>query len=192
MIFIRHNRLVPPYDNYATLALNELDALATGMISPEIMPLPERLPFDEHIITIILQADTLVCSTSKRTQQTCKNVLEKIGVNKEFDIDPDLDEIFFQPSRFEILPSSSPLETVRQNLYASILAHETYVEDKIHLQNRLTRVIAKYKSEKCVLFSHGFLIRLMRAYALCGNDLAQALPQASSLPHVDYLGVLEI
>ncbi len=192
MLLVRHNRLLPPFHDYASLTTDMLDRLASGDISPDIAPMPEKIPWDDQAFQHFREAEFFVCSGSNRTQQTCRALIERYNLEKKMVIDHDLNEIFFVPSRMMGHPSENPLEAVRKKLYSSLGAGKEGVEPLDTLHKRINSLLEKYESERCILFSHGFLIRLVSSYCLKGRDIGKALLDINQVLPVDYLGHIAV
>lgn len=184
MLLVRHNRLQKPYDDYAGFHLATLDALATDKVSPDIQPLPAALPFGEDALRLLRDAE-IVCSTSARTQQTAKAVMEKIGREASFSIDARLNEIAFTPSQMWV--EGNPLQAVRDTLYPRLNENAPGVENREALQSRVDSLIETYLGKNAALFTHGFLIRVIRGRCAHPQDFSAALAAAQALPSVDYL-----
>ncbi len=184
MHLVRHNRLAAPYHDYARLSVAEMDALAQGLVSPDIQQLPATLPFDMEALKAAL---FFVCSPSSRTQQTCEAVRARFGLTQPVRIDSDISEITFMPSLMKRETGDNVLETVRKNLYTGILSRAPGVEDVEILRARISRIDAAYRHENCVLFTHGFLIRLLKSRAKQGGSLDAGLRGIASVQPVEYL-----
>jgi broad specificity phosphatase PhoE len=192
MLLLRHNRLSPPFHDYAALTADMLDSLAIGTVSPDIAPMPEKILWADALFQKIREADFFVCSGSNRTQQTCHAVMKRHGIEKRIIIDDALNEIFFIPSKLMDDPSDNPLEAVRKKLFSRLLKKGEGVEALDILQGRMDFLLEKYKPEKCVLFSHGFLMRLVSSYCLQARNIQRALADIDKVGTVDYLGSIEV
>ena len=187
MLVVRHNRLLPPYHDYQALSLDALDDLATGRVSPPIAALPPTLPWGEDIVRQVNAADYMVCSSALRTQQTCAAVQALYGLNKKVRIDNRLDEILFTPSQLVVSAQDNPLQAVRERLYVRLKEGGPGVEDPQALEGRISAVFQEYKGENCIVFSHGFLMRLMHGMAEKKINFSNALAGISEVLPVDYL-----
>ncbi len=187
MLFIRHNKLVPPFHDYSTLTLEQLDQLATGEISPDIQALTENLPFTPTVLGRLKDADFFICSSSLRTQQTCRAIAKNLNISKDFQIDKNLNEIFFRPSQMSKEQDEAPLTIVRKNLYGSILSKKPCVETMDSLQERIDAVMEEYQGKNVVFFTHGFLIRLIKSYSRQKQDMKNALLFIDDIAPVEYL-----
>ena len=186
MLLIRHNRLVAPFHDYSSLSVEEMDQLATGEVSPDIQPLNDASLKKENL-SLLKGADFFVCSESSRTQQTCSAIMGIIDIQKDVCVDSNLNEVFFRPSRMKRKPNEPILETVRSQLYASILSNDPYVEPIATLQTRIESIVSLYQSKNVVLFTHGFLMRLVKSYSLHGQNMRHALQGINTVPAVDHL-----
>ena len=163
MFIVRHNRLKPPYHDYAALSADALDALASNKVSPEIADLPSSFPSEADVRSAMENAAYFVCSASQRTQMTCRALMQRFGIEKKLNIDENLNEILFTPSKLLIDKDENPLYAARTRLYSTMKAGGDGVEEAASVQTRMDAVAQKYKGENTVLFSHGFLMRLMMA-----------------------------
>lgn len=190
MIIIRHNKLKPPFDDYIKLDLFQLDQLATDRISPDIQGLPDSMDID-LFRGILSGCDKIFCSSSSRTQQTCYEVQKLCGLNKSFQQSDLLNEIFFSP--LPILKEAvNPLQHVRDNLYSWIREGNPNAEAKSVLHDRIRKITTEFMSEGVVCFSHGFLIRLLKAYIESNMDFELALKFVDSVKPVDYLEITKL
>ncbi len=187
MIFVRHNSLIPPFHDYSTLTLDMLDDLATCKVSPDIASLPDELFWSEQMVEEFKNAEFFVCSEAIRTQQTCKTLMELYNVQKEIVVDENLNEIFFVPSALIEDETEAPLLALRNRFYKGIAENHEGIESVVDLQQRIDRVIEKYEHKNCVMFSHGFLIRLLKGLYLHDNDMHKALANIDEVSPVDYL-----
>lgn len=187
MLVIRHNLLLPPYHDYQALSLAALDDLATGRVSPSIASLPKALSWDTDVVRRVVGADYMVCSSALRTQQTCAAVQALYGLNKKVRIDSRFDEILFTPSQLVVNGQENPLQAVRDRLYVRLKENGPGVENTQALEARINAVFQEYKGENCIVFSHGFLIRLMQSVAEKKSIFSNGLTGISDVLSVDYL-----
>lgn len=187
MLIVRHNSLVPPYHDYAALDAATLDLLATGAVSPSIAPLPASIAGEDELRAAMEAAEVFVCSSAVRTAETCRALMARFGITRDIRIDKNLDEISFTPSKMLKSPDENPLQAARDRLYADMAAGSPAVEAASAVETRLSAVLRDYGAGDCVVFSHGFFIRLMAAVAACG-DFTRGLSSAPTAGHVDYLG----
>lgn len=191
MLLVRHNRLVPPYHDYAALPVSMLDQLASGKISPDIAPLPEFFQDEALIVAHMRQADYFVCSEAPRTQQTCVALLSRFGLpKKEIKIDGNANEILFTPSKMMTEEDATPLQAARMRMYPHMLAGKDSVEPAEKVEARILSLKKQYAGQKVVIFTHGFLMRLMHAAGAGDSSISQALKKAQDMPHCDYLGTV--
>lgn len=191
MFLIRHNRLLPPYHDYAALTVQQLDDLATGAVSPPIAPIPDPLPWPQAIQDKLRAAPFFVTSPSLRAQQTARAVMAALGIDKPLSVDDNLREIDFVPSVLMKSQDENPLQAVRDRLYAAILNGQAGAEPFETLRARMDMIRAEYASSQGVLFTHGFLVRLYQSYQACRYDIKMACEYTSSVPSVNYLQILE-
>jgi len=175
MIITRHASLPPPYQDYQTLALAELEPLGQQVIDP-----PIDLNFDLGCVSSILKNNSSpmsvwVASESVRTQQTAQYIQELIGVTCPIEIDPLLNEIKFSPQQIiaKYVNYNSPLEAVR-----AYFSMETFTCSKTH--ERYQKILDKYQHQSVLLFSHGFFMQ----YIL--------YQQIKKIGRVDYLESFEL
>jgi broad specificity phosphatase PhoE len=154
MIITRHASLLPPYQDYQTLTLAELEFLGQQVIDP-----PIDTNFDLGCVSSILKNNSSsmsvwVTSESVRTEQTAKCVQKLIGVTCPIEIDPLLNEIKFSPQQImaKYENYSSPLDAV-----CAYFTMETFICPKTH--ERYQQMLCKYQNEPVLLFSHGFFMQ---------------------------------
>jgi len=189
MLLMRHNSLLPPYHDYEALTQEQLDALATDRISPDIADLPATLPLESGAL---LEAAYFVCSQSSRTQQTCMALRQRLGLVQPVSEDSGLNEIFFVPSRLPRAIGESPLAAVRKTLYPAIATGSPAVEAAERLKTRMDTLLIQYARVNAVLFSHGFFIRLLQSYVASKGDMENALKNIEKYPTVSYLELRRI
>lgn len=191
MLLVRHNRLVAPYHDYAALPADMLDKLASGEVSPDIEPLPEFFQDEALIAAHMRRADYFVCSEAPRTQQTCAALISRFVLpQKEIRIDPAANEILFVPSRMMTEEDETPLQAARLRMYPHMLAGRDSVEPAESVASRILTIKNKYAGQNTVIFTHGFLMRLIHAAAAGDGSIHHALRKAQDMPHCDYLGTV--
>jgi broad specificity phosphatase PhoE len=192
MYFVRHNRLVAPYEDYAKLSLEQLDDLATERISPDIQAIDDNIARSKFQ-SIINKAEVVWCSPSIRAQQTCQSTLKSCEVDKPCQVDEVLKEIYFSP---KVLVKNNPqvnlLQSVRDQLYTAILEGQEGVEDYDELKARIQMIEEKYSDKKAVCFTHGFLMRLLVSYYRNGYNFDLALKNITEISVIDYLAIVEL
>jgi broad specificity phosphatase PhoE len=192
MYIIRHNYLMPPYDNYEKLSLNELDDLATHKINPPIQK-PIKPEIEKLIRKINFAGiDNVYCSEAIRTQETYKSLQDHFPIKPHAIIEKDLNEIFFSPLLLIDSYDDQPLQAVRKDLYSWILNKRTGVEDYNSLKKRIDNICNHYATKDVICFSHGFLIRLLKSYKLQNFNFDLALEKIELIPAVPYLDVTHI
>lgn len=189
MLFIRHNRVKPPYHDYEALTVEQLDALATDKVAPDIAELPANMPFEPDVLK---EARTFICSQSNRTQQTCMALKKKYDLGQPVQLDANLNELYFVPSQLGVESGESPLLAVRRRLYPAMGQGASCVEARDKVQARMDALFSAYAGQPVVLFSHGFFIRLLQSYAASKRDMAQALATIDAFAPVNYLELRSI
>lgn len=192
MLMIRHNRLLPPYDDYRALNVTQLDDLALHRVSPDIAALPADFSFTETMRARLTGAEYLVCSSAPRTHQTSRAMASLLGIAPDVRVDPLLDEIVFLPSALMETPEENPLDAVRERLYAASLGGRRGAESADSLDRRLSGILDRYHDAPAVLFSHGFLMRLMESYVVQGCNIGLALREAGKMRRIEYLDAIDI
>lgn len=187
MIFIRHNKLKPPFDCYENLSLPELDALAMGVVNPEIQKIQSLHNISPAIIDALKQAEYILCSESIRTQQTAKQLMKLVGVSLDIQIDGRLNEIVFTPSKILLNSCKNPLREIRSALYQHIQLGGDFAEKKEGLETRISSLLNDYEHQHVICFSHGFFMRLITAYAHYSVDINTALKHIEKARSVGYL-----
>lgn len=189
MLLMRHNRLAPPYDDYSQLSFGELEKLATKAISPSTQSFSIN-DIKDRDLEYIRAADKLIISESSRSRETCQEICSLCSIDKTIEIDGRINEIYFEPSQMDKGRYQSPLETVRDNLFELIRLDHEAVEAKSDLLYRIEKIYKEYRGKAVVLFSHGFLINLIDAYAESverNRSFDHALMIASKKKPIKYL-----
>lgn len=191
MLLVRHYLPRPPYDDYGTLSLEQLDRLATFADDPEIQRFSrEKVP--DILMQELRGGRTIHCSESKRTKATyvfaCEALAQQV---QEPVIDNRLKEIWFKPSGFVGL-NEQPLEAIRKKLFVNLFEGSEYIEPLAELIVRINNLLDDPSMRDSICFTHGFLMRLIKAYVEVNRDL-ELLPQAlEKTPPIEYLGCLKI
>jgi broad specificity phosphatase PhoE len=193
MYFLRHNRLSKPYQDYSKLSLDTLELLATQQIDPSIEEI-EWEKYSTHNISFLSyldKAESIICSESIRTQQTATIMLEKLNKKTKITIDKRLNEIWFSPKKIlaNVSEEKNILEYIRQNIYLLMQSNPEKVEGIDLFTLRINSLIEEYSGRKVVFFSHGFLIRLVKAQCLSSsNNFKNVLEFATNQAKpIDYL-----
>lgn len=188
--FIRHARLVSPYNNYGSLSFSDISDLATGKVDPDVDPAMlsdvkktlMRLKSVEGRV-VILHAD------SRRALQTSqyiqKIVEEEIGELPEIIQTPELNEIFFDPEKFMIAEEfmRDGLACIRERVFDSLagekilggeLKNKKSVESVKNIFSRIQKLNEKISmltsdGTHIICVTHGFLLRLLQIYFLLGE-----------------------
>lgn len=189
MIIIRHNCLLPPYNDYTALSVDMLDDLACDVVSPNIDELPATIKWGEEIFDYFIKAENFYCSEALRTRSTGELLMQRFGISKNIMEDKSLNEIYFVPSKLISSASENPLEAVRKKLYQSILNGKEGVENIKKLTDRAESILKEHSGTNCVLFSHGFFMRFFDSYCSNGKNAQRALENIQESLFVDYLEV---
>jgi len=157
--FMRHNRLASPYHDYSELNLQQLSQLSLQKVDPPIADLSNKdlLSMD---IDFIKNADYFVCSESVRTQETMRQILNFLGLQKNIIIDSRVNELLFD-AKVLVSCSENILGQVRDNLFDFVLGSRAGVESFDSVSERVSSFLKEYDGKKVFVLSHGFLMSLL-------------------------------
>ena len=185
--FIRHARLVSPYNDYGSLSFTDISDLATGKIDPDVDPvmlsevkktLIRLKSVTERVI--ILHADSQrAFQTSEYIQKIAR---EEIGELPEIIQTPELNEIFFDPKKLMTSEEfmKDGLGCIRERVFDSLagekilggeLKNKKSVESVKNIFSRIEKLERKISAltsdgTQVICVTHGFLLRLLQIYFL--------------------------
>lgn len=186
MLFVRHSFLRPPYDDYAKLTLVQLDRLGTHVDDPHIQPFDKEKVCDE-LESMLKNGNPVHCSPSIRTRETHQFVCAALGLRPRSPvIDDRLKEVWFRPSGF-VRENERPLDAIRARLYECLIEGSMNTEPFEELLARVNGLLDDSELQEAVCFTHGFLMRFIKAYVEVDRD-RKLLPNAlNNSPPIEYL-----
>ena len=180
--FIRHTRLMNPFDDYGRLSVEQLDDLAKDVVDPEIdmqyiNSLESSLKKIKsiHENTIIFYSPTL---RARGTAESIKTILKNFNKKKIYLIQlNELKEINFQP-KLIISDNKSHLpgiDIIRKEISNNLFDDRDteHVESLINTQNRINtvkeKIIGLTNKINIICITHGFLLKFLQMYFLLGK-----------------------
>lgn len=168
--FIRHSKLEYPYDNYSRLTFNQICGLATDKITPNIHPESQKILLEKFDIEELKSFDLILCSQSRRTEQTTRMIPKLTGKRMEIEKTDNLSEIFFDPA---VLTNDKEftqhgLVTIRKSLFRGMKngdGAETLEEVLIRAQ-KLKDELTKLPYDNILCITHSFYMRVLRLFFL--------------------------
>lgn len=161
--FLRHGSLLPPFDDYNSLSLDELTRLARQKIDPSIDPskIDSRLVGADFFER---KYDELFVSSSRRTHDTAIELGKKIDLPRIIEL-KELNEILFDPSQLvtEQEYEREKLAAIRRKLFES-LAKDSNIEPGKKVIERLISLDKTFHSsdaESVLVITHGFFMRYL-------------------------------
>lgn len=168
--FIRHSKLEHPYDDYSLLTFSEICGLATGVITPNIHPESHKMILQKNNIKQLKSYDFILCSKSKRTEQTAKFILKLRNKPLKFKKSDNLSEIFFDPAIFtsedEFIKHG--LSVIRKSLFhgmKSKIGAES-LDEVLTRAQRLKDELIKLPYDNILCVTHSFYMRVLRIFFL--------------------------
>lgn len=149
IIFMRHGKMLPPYDNYESLTLFDLDSLGLRSVDPDVDSdfVWYGLKQQPAMRPLIENCDRFICSESRRTRQSCEIIMKWAGINEAVAQDSRLNEIMFLPSAWCGDYVERPLENLRQNLYQAVESENHNAEPRSSVLARLQDFLKKTHRE---------------------------------------------
>lgn len=186
MLFIRHASLRPPFDDYAKLTLKQLDELATCMIEPRIQSFEkEKIP--QELEYQLKKSKSIHCSPSLRTRETYEFARAALGLQPRSPvIDDRLKEIWFRPSGF-VRENERPLDAIRARLYECLIEGSMDTEPFEELLARVDGLLDDPELQEAICFTHGFLMRFIKAYVDVDRDRERLSDALKNSPPIEYL-----
>lgn len=190
MLFIRHYKLQDPYQDYAALDIDQLDALAQHLVDPPILEIPAEAVTPE-VHAALTGARKMYCSPSLRARQTAEQLDMLTGGGRAIEVDARLAELTFVPSLLVQSPEEHPLTSIRERLYPAMEAREPHVSDFGEVMHRVQNFLMERKDDPCCVVAHGFLMRLLLA-AQEAKSREEVFWRVQKVPPVGYLEVAQI
>lgn len=164
LILIRHQKLLPPYDDYSKLDLETIDALATYKIDPQIQKIEKSkiIKYKKFFDA----SEKIFSSNSKRCIETTRKILKILNLEKEIIIDNRLREIYFSPKlMIKNLNKKNPLELIRERLYFNSYYNHCSTESLKKINKRIEDFLEDIKNYNLVIgIIHEFLMRIFYFY----------------------------
>ena len=161
--FLRHGSLLPPFDDYNSLSLDELSRLARQEIDPSVDP--SKISSKLELVDLLEKKyDALFVSSSKRTHDTAKELTKKFDLPRLVEL-KEVNEILFDPSQLvsEKEYEQGKLAVIRKKLFKN-LANDTNIEPGSSVADRIIRldeIIHESKAEAVLVITHGFFMRYL-------------------------------
>ena len=132
------------------------------------------------------------CSPSVRTRETYECACVALGLQPRSPvIDDRLKEIWFRPSGF-VRENERPLDAIRAKLYGRLIEGSVDTEPFKDLLARVDGMLDDPELKDAVCFTHGFLMRFIKAYVEVDRDLGRLPAALQNSPPIEYLGLLEM
>lgn len=185
--FLRHGKLLPPFDNYDVLSLSQLSALSLQTVDPpvDLALLDSLIPFD----SLLPEYQAIFHSPSLRARQTAQYVADKKKIPLCTE-SKEIREILFDPADFvtEKIYADVGLQSVRDGLFAA-LENNTNMETVLMIEKRLQRFFAELQQSgysSVLVVTHGFLLRIIELLTLKKYKKATAFSAADLASVTNY------
>lgn len=187
MLFVRHNISPPPFDDYNAMSLADIDDIAMFKNDPHIQSFNEEKIYKE-LKEMLKNGNPVHCSPSLRTRETYEFACAALGLQPRSPvIDDRLKEIWFRPSGF-VRENERPLDAIRARLYECLIEGSMDTEPLEELLARVDGLLDDPELQEAICFTHGFLMRFIKAYVDVDRD-RELLPDAlKNSPPIEYLG----
>lgn len=175
--FLRHGRLVAPYDNYDRLSFEQIHRLASGELDPTI----DKDRVNEVVLSLkrlnsLKDLEVIYHASSQRAQDTAfclKQFLEtRNGRQIKIVRLDELAEIKFNLKQLVSLKQyqKGQMRVVRSALFRALVQGGSVEELKECYRRikRLEQIILQNGNEKVLCITHGFFMRLLQLYFLLG------------------------
>lgn len=161
--FLRHGSLLPPFDDYSSLSLNELTRLARQEVDPSIDPSKTHKRFSD-LDFLEKKYDALFVSYSRRTHETANELSKKLDLSRPIEL-KELSEVLFDPSQLvtEQEYKEKKLTIIRERLFES-LAKDSNIEPGKKVAERLMsldRILHLSDAGSALVITHGFFMRYL-------------------------------
>lgn len=187
MLFVRHNISLPPFDDYNAMSLADIDDIAMFKNDPHIQSFDEE-NICEELREMLKNENPVHCSPSLRTRETYEFACAALSLQARSPvIDDRLKEIWFRPSGF-VRENERPLDAIRARLYECLIEGSMDTEPFEELLARVDGLLDDPELQEAICFTHGFLMRFIKAYVDVDRD-RELLPDAlRNSPPIEYLG----
>lgn len=188
---VRHAPLLPPYDDYNQLTLDQLEALSVGDVDPPIDPVrAQALVSDNTILAgAVAGQPRLICAGSLRAQQTAQVTRQAYPDLPEPAVSKDWNEIMFSVRGMlsaSLDPAEGLLPFIRTHLYTGLQTGMKGIEPLADLQVRIAAAFSAVR-EPAIIVTHGFLIRLIVALEKCDYNWGRVFDTINDVPPIDYV-----
>jgi len=186
----------------------ELDRRACCKTNPTMLPITMDVLLEctsQEELEAIKKADLFIHSSIERTKLTAEAHRTLLELETPLVEDPVLNELRFRPLFMKPLlrDDEMPFQTVVRELYPQAMrvnGLEEYerpegVDSFEEIYNQIEDILEKYSEMNVICFSHGFLMRVMRAYLLSSNkDIYDVYNKTkmSISPRVGYLEMIYV
>ena len=185
IIFLRHNRLLAPFDNYNNLDYKKLISLWKQELSPPVC----RIIPKNNILTRLhqLKSPTIYTSTSLRTQQTAEILWFDNSIQSKC-----LDEIYFDVSTLISSEEykSQGLSILREKLWKDFFSsHQKSSEKSENVSNRIIQIenIIHSTCWDIIFISHWFFLNLIFLKLILHKNILEDNDQLISfISPIDY------
>lgn len=187
MLLVRHTISRAPFHDYNALSLRDIDNIAMRALDPHIQPFKKE-DVCEELERMLRSGHPVRCSPSVRTRETYAVACSVLGVEERPPVlDPRLREIWFRPSGF-VRENERPLDAIRERLYGLVLDGSPHTEPADELLARVNDVLDDPDLRNAVCFTHGFLMRFIKAYVEADRNRESLRAALEHSPPIDYLG----
>lgn len=191
--FLRHGPLLPPYDDYNKLSLDQLNDLALQNINPSVNEEAARKRIASSVL--LKEAfDVIYVSPSARTMETAK-IINQYTEIKNIEILDELKEILFTPKDLvdKKKYQRSGLQAVREGLFEALEngSNTENLQDIIARISRLENKIVSTTQSSVLIITHGFLLRVLQLYFKQPKEIinAKSLNEAVNYDYVSGFSV---
>jgi len=164
--FLRHGPLLPPYDDYNKLSLDQLNDLALQNIDPSINKTIVRKRISSNVL-LNEAFDIAYISPSVRTVETARIINQHTEI-KNTEILDELKEIVFTPKNLvdKKRYKQSGLQAVREGLFEALEngSNTENLQDIVTRISRLENKIISTTHSSVLIITHGFLLRILQLY----------------------------
>jgi broad specificity phosphatase PhoE len=187
MLFVRHNISSPPFDDYNAMSLADIDDIAMFRNDPHIQSF-DKEKICEELESMLKNGNPVHCSPSLRTRETYEFACAALGLQSHSPvIDDRLKEIWFRPSGF-VRENERPLDAIRARLYECLIEGSMDTEPFEELLARVDGLLDDPELKEAICFTHGFLMRFIKAYVDVDRDLERLPDVLKNSPPIEYLG----
>lgn len=192
--FLRHGQLLPPYNDYNKLSLDELSDLSLQRIDPSIdVVYAEKRISANNLLRD--DFDAIFISPAKRAKQTAQMIMSKLNIGK-METSDLIKEIVFDPKKLVTSQEyeNEGLNSVRLELFKA-LENDTNIEKISDIIARLFKfkiLLKEGNNASILVITHGFLLRIIDLYIRQStkNITAQLLKQATNYDYLDGFSIV--